>query len=163
MTKKAFICVIMIVTVVTLSTAINNYAGTKVADVIRLENKSYKKHKEQIVMFQHRKHQQEYRKKNPGFFNSTCGECHHDKDNKALVKLKEGDNIKLCIECHKKADYIDGKEAKGLSHKEKREYQANAMHDNCKECHKKFNKKNGLKSKDKGYAPSTCKTCHAKK
>ena len=148
---------------VALSTAIATYAGTKVSEVIHLEDKSYQKHKERIVTFQHRKHQEEYRKKNPDFFNSTCGECHHDQDNKALVKLKEGDNVKPCIECHKKADYIDGKEAKGLSDKEKREYQANAMHDNCKECHKKFNKKNGLSSKDKGYAPSTCKTCHAKK
>ena len=163
MTKRAFILITMIVTMAALSMAIASYAGTKVADVIRLQDKSYQKHKEHIVVFQHRKHQQEYRKKNPDLFKSTCGECHHDKDNKALVKLKEGDNVKPCVECHKKADYVDGKEAKGLSDKNKREFQANAMHDNCKDCHKKFNKKNGLQSKDKGYAPGTCKTCHAKK
>ena len=163
MTKKALIWITMIVTVVTLSTAIKNYAETKVSDVIRLENKSYKEHKEHIVVFQHRKHQQEYRKINPELFNSTCGDCHHDEDNKALTKLKEGDHVKPCIECHKKADYIDGKESKRLSEKEIREYQANVMHDNCKECHKKFKKKKGLKTKDKGYAPSTCKTCHSKK
>ena len=163
MTKRAFIWITTIVTVVILSTATNNYAGTKVSDVLRLQDKSYKKHKEHIVVFQHRKHQEEYRKKNPELFKSTCGECHHDDDNKALTRLKEGDNVKACIECHKKADYIDGKDAKRLSEKEIREYQANAMHDNCKECHKKFNKKKGLKSKDKGYAPGTCKTCHSKK
>ena len=163
MSKSTFILTTMIVTMAALSTGIATYAGTKVEDVIRLKDKSYKKHKEHIVMFQHRKHQEEYRKKNPDLFKSTCGECHHDKDNKALVRLKEGDNVKSCIECHKKAEYVDGKEARRLSDKEKRENQANAMHDNCKGCHKKFNKKKGLKSKDKDYAPSTCKTCHAKK
>lgn len=163
MSKSTLILTTMIVTMAALSTGIATYAGTKVEDVIRLKDKSYKKHKEHIVMFQHRKHQEEYRKKNPDLFKSTCGECHHDKDNKALVRLKEGDNVKSCIECHKKAEYVDGKEARRLSDKEKRENQANAMHDNCKGCHKKFNKKKGLKSKDKDYAPSTCKTCHAKK
>ena len=45
------------------------------------------------------------------------------------------------------------------------EYHANAIHENCHGCHKKFNKKMGLKSKDKGYAPtkSKCKMCHPKK
>jgi hypothetical protein len=49
-----------------------------------------------------------------------------------------------------------------LSNVQKREYHANAMHDNCKVCHKQYNKKKGLKAKDKGYAPTTCKSCHSK-
>lgn len=162
MNRISFGLITMSIAMAVVFTAVNNYAGTKVADVIHLENKAYRKHKEGIVIFQHRKHQEEYREKNQELFNSTCGECHHDEENKALIKLKEGDEVKKCIECHKKADYIDGKEAKGLSKEKKREYQANAMHDNCKECHKKYNTRKGLKSKDKGYAPSTCKTCHPK-
>ena len=72
------------------------------------------------------------------------------------------DDVQSCIECHKKPEYIKGKKAKGLSKKQKREYHANAIHDNCKGCHKKFNKEKGLKSKDKGAAPTTCKSCHPK-
>ena len=142
------------------------YAGTQVADEIRLKNKAYANHKESVVLFQHRKHQEDYRKNNPELYSSQCGECHHekvnDKKNKPLVNLKEGDTVKNCFECHEKAAYVKGKKAKKLSKVQKREYHANAMHDNCKACHKKYNKKKGLKSKDKGYAPYTCKSCHSK-
>ncbi len=160
MNKKTFILISTIIAIVILFGTVKNHAGTKVDDVLKLQNKSYRKHKEGIVIFQHRKHQGEYREKNPKLFNSTCGECHHDDDNKPRINLKEGDEVKNCIECHKKASYIKGKRAKGLSKEKRREYQANAMHDNCKTCHKKFNKKKRLKRKDKGYAPNTCKTCH---
>ncbi len=142
------------------------YAATEVADEIRLENKAYTNHKEAIVIFQHRKHQGEYREKNPELFSSQCGECHHekvnDKENKPLVNLKEGDEVKNCIECHQKAAYVQGKKAKALSEVQRRQHHANAMHENCKDCHKKYNKKKGLKSKDEGYAPNTCKSCHEK-
>lgn len=141
------------------------YAGNKIADDIPMKNQAYGNHKEATVIFKHRKHQVEYREKNPELFNSQCGECHHekvnDRKNKPLVSLKEGDEVKNCIECHKKAAYIKGNEAKGLSDVQKREYHANAMHDNCESCHKKYNEKKGLKSKDKGHAPTTCKSCHS--
>ena len=142
------------------------YAATKVADEIRMENKAYADRNQAVVIFQHKKHQGEYREKNPELYNSQCGECHHekvnDKESKPLVNLKEGDDVKNCIECHKKAAYVKGKKAKALSKAQRREYHANAMHDNCKACHVKYNKIKGLKSKDKGYAPATCKSCHAK-
>lgn len=130
------------------------YAGTEVADVIKMENKAYEKHTKGIVMFAHKKHVEEYK--------AGCGECHHDENNKPLDNLKEGDNVQNCIECHKKPGMIRGKKAKGLTKEQKREYHANAMHENCKGCHKKFNKEKGLKSKDEGAAPTTCKACHPK-
>ena len=108
----------------------------------------------------------EYAEKHPDLYKLGCGECHHeDEDGKSkpLTDLKEGDEVKNCIECHKIADYIKGKKAKGLTKKQKREYHANAIHDNCKGCHKKFNKKMKLKAKDEGAAPTTCKQCHPKK
>jgi hypothetical protein len=160
MNKKSLLLIAVITGIITMFVVGGIQAGTKVPDVIKLDNKAYSKHKEGIVLFQHRKHQGEYKDKNSELFNSTCGECHHDEDNKPRINLKEGDGVKNCIECHKKARYIKGKKAKGLSKEKRREYQANAMHDNCKACHKKFNKKKRLKSKDKGYAPNTCKTCH---
>ena len=138
------------------------FAGTEVKDVIRFENKAYKKHKRPITVFNHRIHQDDYSEKYPEFYASKCGECHHDKDNKKLVDLKEGDDVENCIECHKKPKFITGKKAKKLNKEQKREYHGNALHDNCKVCHKKYNKKFKKKSKSENYAPNTCKTCHPK-
>ena len=97
----------LIITIVTgiafLFIAGGIYAATKVVDEIRLKNNAYSNHKEAVVIFQHRKHQGEYREKNPELYNSLCGDCHHakvnDKENKPLVNLKEGDEVKNCIEC----------------------------------------------------------------
>jgi hypothetical protein len=169
--NKKYLLITVFTAIALLLAAAGIYAAIQVADEIRLENKAYANHDEAIVIFQHRKHQAQYREKNPELFNSQCGDCHHekvnDKENKPRVNLKEGDEVKNCIECHKKAEYVKGKKAKGLSKLQRREYHANAMHDNCKACHKEYNKKKGLKSKDKGYAPNTyapntCKSCHAK-
>jgi hypothetical protein len=146
------------------------YAGTEVQDVIKMENKAYKKHKRRIVEFSHKKHQEDYAKSHPDFYKNGCGECHHDKDNKPLTKLKAGDNVQGCIECHKKPAVMPSAEKKKirkLSKKEKKskklEYHAEAVMMNCTDCHKKYNRKNKLKSKSKGYAPATCTTCHKKK
>ncbi len=163
MKRRSLLKVVLTAGMACLFIATGIFAGTEVKDVIRLENKAYKKHKRAIAVFSHRKHQDEYAKKYPEFYNSPCGECHHDKDNKPLVNLKEGDEVQPCIECHKKPAFITGKKAKKLSKEEKREYHGNALHDNCKSCHKKYNKKFKLKSKSKGYAPNTCATCHPKK
>lgn len=168
--KKRFLIIAMVVGIAVLLISVGLYAGTEVKDEIQMENKAYKEHKESIHTFTHKKHAVEYAEKHPDLYPNGCGDCHHeDKDGKSvpLKDLKEGDEVKNCIECHKIPGYIKSKEAKkkGLDKKQRREYHANAMHDNCQGCHKKFNKKMGLKSKDKGYAPtkSKCKTCHPKK
>ena len=150
--KSSFIIVPATLMVVCLFFAVGIYAGTKADDVIKMENKAYSKHKKSIVTFSHKKHTTDYK--------LGCGECHHDENHKPLSNLKEGDNVKNCIDCHKKPGYITGKsaKAKGLSKSQKLEYHANAIHDNCKGCHKKFNKEKGLKS-----APTTCTKCHPKK
>jgi len=127
---------------------------------IIMNNKAYAKHTKGIQTFTHMKHAKEYVEKHPELYKNGCGSCHHDKDNKPLSNLKEGDDVQNCIECHKKPGYVKGKEAKGLTKEQKREYHANAIHDNCKGCHKEFNKKMNLKAKDEGAAPVTCKTCH---
>ena len=134
--------------------------GIAFPDIIDMNNKAYAKHTRGILTFTHRKHAKEYAEKYPELYKDGCGSCHHDTENKPLRHLKEGDDVQNCLECHKKAGYVQGKEAKGLSKEEKREYHANAIHDNCKGCHRDFNKKMKLKSKDKGAAPVTCKTCH---
>jgi len=147
---------------IVLVSAAGIYAAAAMPDVIKMENKAYEKHTKPIAVFTHIKHAEDYAKKHPDFFKNGCGECHHDENNKPLTGLKPGDPVQGCIACHKKPEEVSGKAAKGLSDKQKLEYHANALHDNCIGCHRDYNKKNKLKSKDSGYAPSTCTKCHEK-
>ena len=132
-----------------------------VPDVIKLEDPAYKEHKKGVVDFTHGKHQKEYAQKYPEFYKNGCGECHHDENNKPLSDLKEGDDVQKCIECHKiAAEAHKGKKAKKkLSKKEKiKDYHAEALHENCRGCHRKYNKK----YKPAQKAPTTCAKCHPK-
>lgn len=124
------------------------YAGTKVEDEFQM-NSPYK-HKKSLSTFTHKKHAVDYK--------ITCGECHHNDKGEPLNDLKDGDDVQKCIDCHKKPGEIKGKKAKGLSKKEKREFHANAVHDNCLGCHRKFNKEKKTKA-----APVKCTQCHPKK
>jgi hypothetical protein len=145
--RKQFLRVSVVVTLATLFIAAGIYAKA-VPDVIPFK-------------FEHKKHWDDYAKEYPEFYKNGCGECHHDKDNKPLTELKDGDDVKKCIECHKiAAEAPKGKKAKKkLSKKEKiKEYHAEALHANCRVCHKKFNKKYKPKK-----APTTCTKCHPKK
>jgi len=131
-------------------------------DMIKLQDPAYKEHKKGVVDFTHKKHQNDYAEQYPEYYKNGCGECHHDKDNKPLSNLKEGDDVQKCIECHKiPAEAPKGKKAKKkLSKKEKiKEYHAEALHANCRDCHKKYNKK----YKPEKKAPTTCAKCHPKK
>ena len=130
-------------------------------DVIELNDPAYKEHKKGVVHFEHKKHQNDYAEQYPEYYKNGCGECHHDKDNKPLSNLKEGDEVQKCIECHKTpAEAPKGKKAKKkLTKKEKiKDYHAEALHANCRDCHKKYNKK----YKPKKKAPTTCAICHPK-
>jgi cytochrome c553 len=127
------------------------YAGTQVADEIQLNSPGYEKHTKGIVVFNHKKHSEEYAQ--------SCGECHHDDKGNPRTDLKMGDEVHKCIECHKKpGERPKGKNAPKLNKKQRLEYQAEAMHYNCKDCHKAYNKKNKTKA-----APTTCTKCHPKK
>jgi len=159
MIKKRFLTTVIIgVAILFVSAGI--YAKSA-PDVIPLQDPAYEKHKKGVVKFEHKKHWDDYSKQYPEFYPSQCGECHHDKDGKPLTELKDGDDVQKCIECHKTpAEAPKGKKAKKkLSKKEKiAEYHAEALHANCKGCHKKFNKKYKPKK-----APTTCAKCHPKK
>ncbi|MBU4501995.1 MAG: cytochrome c family protein [Nanoarchaeota archaeon] len=111
---------------------------------IRMENPAYEEHTKGIMMFSHKKHFEEYK--------IGCGECHHDENNEPL-ELKIGDPIQGCIECHT----IPGKWVKD-SGKDKLDYHADAIHQNCKECHTTYNKENNTRA-----APTTCVKCHPRK
>ena len=170
--KKSFNLLMVVGGMVMFFAATVIYAATEVPDVIRLENKAYKKHKYGIVEFSHKKHAEGYAKDHPDFYKNSCGECHHDDQNKPLTNLKAGDEVQSCLECHKKLGEMPSKEKKAMrkaklkkaeQKKKKLEYHAEAIHENCTGCHKLYNRKNKLKSKDPKAAPTTCKTCHPKK
>jgi len=133
-------------------------AGTSAPDEIQMENSAYESHSKGIVTFSHKKHMTEYETANPDLYKNGCGECHHDADHNPLT-LKEGDEVKNCIECHKIAGKAPSKKDDGskLTDEEKLEYHANAIHDNCKGCHKAYNEASGTKD-----APTTCTKCHPK-
>ncbi len=156
MNKKGFLIITTICSIV-LFASVALYAGSNVPAVIKMQN-DYE-HKKAIVDFSHDKHVKEYK--------SGCGDCHHDENNKPLTNLKEGDAVKKCIECHSKPGEVT-KDVKAKWKKEKvkkaeknklsRQWHAEAIHDNCRGCHKVHNKKNKTKA-----APTTCVKCHPKK
>ena len=158
--RKKYLRISVVVALATLFIAAGIYAKAA-PDVIPLADPAYKEHKKGVVQFEHKKHWHDYSKDYPELYKNGCGECHHDKDNKPLTELKDGDDVQKCIECHKiAAEAPKGKKAKKkLSKKEKiKEYHAEALHANCRVCHKKFNKKYKPKK-----APTTCTKCHPKK
>ena len=133
-------------------------AGTQAPDVIKMDNPAFE-HTKGIVEFSHKKHFTE--------FGATCGDCHHDDKGKPLTNLKEGDDVKTCIECHKKPgevpkevkkEWRDKKLSKDEIGKLELEYYVEAMHTNCIGCHKEWDKKNNSKA-----APTSCSKCHPKK
>jgi len=158
MIKKHLITTVIIgVAILFVSAAI--YAKSA-PDVIPLQDPAYETHKKGVVQFDHKKHWDDYSKEYKDLYPNKCGECHHDDKGKPLTKLKDGDDVQKCIECHKiPAEAPKGKKAKKkLSKKEKiKEYHAEALHANCRGCHKKFNKKYKPKK-----APTTCTKCHPK-
>jgi hypothetical protein len=156
MNKKGFLIFTTICSVI-LFAAVALYAGSDVPVVIKMQN-DYE-HKKAIVEFTHEKHVKDYK--------GGCGDCHHDENNKPLNSLKAGDPVQKCIECHSKpgevpkdvkAKWKKEKVKKGEKDKLSRQWHAEAIHDNCRGCHKAFNKKNKTKA-----APTTCVKCHPKK
>lgn len=139
-------CLIGAVSAVIAGAAI---AGTSAPDVIPMDNPAYEKHKKPVVQFSHKKHAEAY--------GISCGECHHDGKGTPL-NIKEGEDVASCIACHTiPSERPKGKNAPKLSKKERLAYHAEAMHYNCKGCHKAHNKKTGTKA-----APVSCKKCHVK-
>jgi len=154
--KNLTILMIIIISLLFITAGIYAKAAP---DIINLSEPAYKKHKKGIVKFTHQKHQNEYAKEYPELYKNNCGECHHDKGGKPLTKLKGGDDVQKCIECHKiPGERPKGKKAPKLNKKERLEYHAEAFHYNCKGCHKSFNKQYKPKK-----APTTCSKCHPKK
>ena len=123
-------------------------------------------HGKAIVEFDHKAHAEKYTKEYSDLYKRGCGECHHDEKGKPLKNLGPDDPVKSCIECHKKPgevpkdlkkEWREKKIKKAEKKKKELEYHAEAIHENCKGCHRAFNKKYKPKK-----APTTCTSCHPK-
>ena len=150
--------ILMLASIVTLFLAAGLLASS-CPEVISMENAAYAKHAKGIVQFSHAKHYKDY--------GATCGECHHDAQGKPLADLKEGDAVEGCITCHKEPGEVPKdkkKEIKAMPKDQQQaaelQYHAEALHMNCRDCHKAYNKEKGLKGKD--GAPTSCTACHPK-
>jgi hypothetical protein len=149
MNKKSLLLILTVAGMAVLFIAGSIIAGTTVDDVIKMQNKAYSEHKKGIVEFTHKKHAEDYE--------ISCGDCHHDDQGKPL-DLKEGDDVQGCIECHSKpGEKPKGKDAPKLTKQEALEYHAEAIHSNCRDCHRAYNKEHETKA-----APTTCTGCHPK-
>jgi hypothetical protein len=148
--NKKLLTLILAAGIALIFVATGLHAGTEVKDSFILEDPGYKKPKKRAPKFKsleftHKKHAEDYK--------LSCGECHHDKDGKALEGLKMGDNVQKCSECHNKFEK-DKKNKKDIMVHE------NALHENCVGCHKEENKKAGDPKGMKGPAPASCGKCH---
>ncbi|MBU0971142.1 MAG: cytochrome c family protein [Proteobacteria bacterium] len=147
--NKRMITLLLAAGIAVIFVATGLQAGTQVQDTITMETDGYKKRKKappkfKLVEFTHAKHATDY--------NISCGQCHHDKDGKAL-ELKAGDNVQKCGECHNKFTKDPKVKDDILVHE-------NAMHDSCIACHKTFNIEKGDPKGLKGPAPASCGGCH---
>jgi len=156
--NKKLLTLILAAGIAVIFVATGLYAGTDVPDTIKMDFNNYKKRKKsppkfKFIEFAHKKHHEEYK--------VSCGECHHDADNKPLTALKAGDEVQKCVECHTKL--AKPKKKKGEKKKAKDMLVLeNAMHGNCIDCHKDVNKKAGDPKGKKGPAPTSCTKCHKK-
>ncbi len=129
-------------------------AGTEVEDTFEIITPGYddatrKKGPPQFkpVTFTHKKHTEDY--------NISCGDCHHDETGTPLTDLKMGDDVQPCHECHNIFEKDKDNRDDIMVHE-------NAMHENCRECHKQVNIDAGDPKGRKGPAPTSCNDCHEK-
>jgi len=144
---KKFLIVLTVGFSALLFLTVGSLTATDIPDKITMDSKIFKKHTKGLVVFPHKEHAE-----HEGI---TCTDCHHVyKDGKNI--WKEGDPVQKCDECHKKT----GKPPKDMKKAEKiKEYYKDAVHENCKGCHKKMVDKNS----EMGMKLKKCDGCHPKK
>ncbi len=146
MSKKS-LSVLTVVFTGLLFFVVGSLTASDVPDTITMDSKVYPKHTKKVSPFSHKKHADH---KDIG-----CADCHHVyKDGKNA--WKEGDEVQKCEACHKEV----GKAPKGMKKAEKiKKYHKDAIHANCKGCHKKMIDKNS----EMGKNLKKCTACHPKK
>ena len=121
------------------------YATQQAADTMTMNSGVYEEHTKGLATFNHKKHNVDYK--------IACNDCHHVyKDGKNV--WKEGDEVQKCEACHKEASLPKGEQC---SKEEKiKRFHKDALHANCKGCHKK------IEDPEKKKTLTKCTACHPK-
>lgn len=104
-------------------------------------------HKKSIVEFAHKKHFQDLK--------INCSECHHDKNGKTIIDPTLSNDTLKCFNCHNKPGKSN---TTNIDEEELLKFHAEALHENCIECHRIYNQTEGTQK-----APQKCSNCHIKK
>ncbi len=151
--KKRLVLLALVAFAATCFMAAGLYAASESGcpDVVTMKNeKAFETHRMGIVEFSHKKHAEDYK--------AGCGDCHHDDKGQPLADITCDDKVQKCFECHAKTGVpkVDRSLPPEERAKQELEYYYGALHANCIDCHKEFNKEN------KGKAPVACTQCHPK-
>ena len=148
--RKRFFTVLMVVLAALLFVTVGSLTATDVPDTIIMDSKVYPKHTKKNVTFTHKQHADH---KDIG-----CADCHHVyKDGKNI--WKEGDAVQKCEECHKEPAKPKGDKTKMSKAEKIKKYHKDAIHANCKGCHKKMIDKES----EMGKNLKKCSGCHPNK
>ena len=150
--SKKLLAFLLAVGILILPAVTALYAQTQFPDEIIMDYNPYVQRRytppeHEVFVCLHGTHNTDYK--------ISCGECHHDKDGNFLKDLKIGDDVKQCVECHTELNKT-AKNEKSIMLLE------NAIHGQCKVCHKKINIEAGDPEGTSGPAPVFCKECHVK-
>ena len=143
MSRKALGKVTIVLTAL-LFMMVGSLIAADAPDTVTMDSKVYSKHTKKLVTFSHKGHADHK--------DITCDNCHHVYEDGKNV-WKEGDVVEKCEACHTKT----GKAPKGMKKAEKiKEFHKDALHANCKDCHKKMVDKES----ELGKKMRKCTFCH---
>ncbi|MBW1828207.1 MAG: cytochrome c3 family protein [Deltaproteobacteria bacterium] len=130
--------------------AVGSLTAADVPDSVTMDSKIYPKHTKGLCTFSHKKHADH---KDIG-----CADCHHVyTDGKNT--WKEGDEVQKCEACHSEPAKPKGDKTKMSKAEKIKKYHKDALHANCKGCHKKMIDK----TSELGKKIKKCTGCHPKK
>ena len=145
MNLKAFSIPTVLLTVLLLL-MVGSLSATDVPDTVTMDSKVYTVDTRAPVTFSHKGHSEH---KDIG-----CADCHHVYEDGNNV-WKEGDEVQKCEACHQNTE----KTPQGMKKADKiKEYHKDALHANCKNCHKKMIDRES----ELGLKLKKCTGCHTK-
>ena len=130
--------------------AVGSLTAADAPENITMDSKIYSKHTKGLVQFSHKKHADQE--------GIGCSDCHHVyKDGKNT--WKEGDEVQKCEACHSEPAKPKGDKTKMSKAEKIKKYHKDALHANCKGCHKKMIDK----TSEMGMKLKKCSGCHPNK
>jgi hypothetical protein len=148
--RKRFFTVLTVVLSAMLFLTVGSLTANDVPDNITMDSKIYPKHTKKNVTFTHKKHADH---KDIG-----CADCHHVYED-GKNTWKEGDEVQKCEACHTEPAKPKGDKTKMSKAEKIKKYHKDAIHANCKGCHKKMIDKES----EMGKALKKCSGCHPNK